>query len=228
MGARRPPLRHHRDLVPDRRRPLHRLHLHRGAGADVRRRRDRLLRRAVHDHDLSDPVHRVPAPVVGRAQARLRHLGRLRARPLRQPLARAGDRAHRHPRDDAVHRAAAGRHPGRDRRHGDRDQRPQRRSAADHRLRHPRGVHLHVRPARTGDDRHRQGPADLHHRDRRHHRRAASSRRLRQDVRARSRRPSCCSPRRRPVRSAASAPMPRWRSARRWRCSCIRTRSPAS
>ena len=135
---------------------------------------------------------------------------------------------HRHPGDDAVHRAAARRHPGGDRRHGDRDQRPRRRPAADHRLRHPRRLHLHVRPARAGDDRHRQGPADLHHRDRRDHRGADPSRRLRQDVRARSRRPSCCSPRRPPARSAASASTPRSRSARRWRCSCIRTRSPAS
>ena len=65
----------------------------------------------------------VPAPVVGGAQARLRHLGRLRARPLRQSLAGAGHRLHRHRRDHAVYRAAACRHPGGDRRHGDRDQR---------------------------------------------------------------------------------------------------------
>ena len=37
--------------------------------------------------------HRVPAPVVGGAQARLRHLGRFRARAVRQSLARAGGRA---------------------------------------------------------------------------------------------------------------------------------------
>ncbi len=59
------------------------------------------------------------------------------------------------------------------RRHGNRDQRPQWRSAIDHRLRHPGGVHLHVRAARTGDDRHRQGCADLRHGDRRGHRGSA-------------------------------------------------------
>ena len=47
-----------------------------GAGAH------RLLRRAVHRDDLSAAVHRVPAPVVGGAQARLRHLGGFRARTL--------------------------------------------------------------------------------------------------------------------------------------------------
>ena len=70
------------------------------------------------------------------------------------------------------------------RRDGHRDHRPQWRSSADHRLRHPGGLHLHVRPTRTGDDRHRQGRADLRHRDRRGHRGTAPSRRLRQGVRA--------------------------------------------
>ena len=92
---------------------------------------------------------------------------------------------HRHPCDHALHRTAAGRHPGGDRRHGAGDQRAVRRPAADHRLRHPRRLHLHLRPARSGYDRHRQGPADLHHRHRCDHRGAAASRRLRQDVRRR-------------------------------------------
>ena len=182
MGAGRTPLRHHRDLVPDRRRPLHGLHVHRRACADVRRRRDRLLRRAVHRDDLSDPVSGVPAPVVGGAQARLHHIGRFRARTVRQSLAGAGDRVHRHPGDHAVHRAAACRHPGGDRRDGRGDQRLRRRSAADHRVRHPGRVHLHLGTARAGDDRHREGRADLHHGDRRRHRRADPSRRLRQGV----------------------------------------------
>jgi hypothetical protein len=220
VGPRRPPLRHRGDLVPDRRRPLHRLHLHRGARTAVRRRCDRLLRHTVHDHGLSDPVHRVPAPLVGGPQTRLHHLGRLRARTLRQPLARSGNSAHRHPGDHAVHRAATGRHSGRTRRHGNRDHRPQWRSSADHRLRRPGGLHLHVRVTRTGDDRHRQGRADLRHRDRRGHRGTAPSRRLRQGVLADPHRP--------PARSAASAPTPRSRSARLWRCSSTRTRSRGS
>ena len=50
---------------------------------------------------------------------------------------------HRHPRDDAVHRAAARRHPGRARRHGRRGARGGvERPAARHRLRHPRGLHV--------------------------------------------------------------------------------------
>ena len=58
VGPRRPPLRHLDHLVPARRRPLHRLHVHRGARRDVRRRRDRLLRGALHDHRLSDHLRR--------------------------------------------------------------------------------------------------------------------------------------------------------------------------
>ena len=91
-------------------------------------------------------------------------------RPLRQSLAGTGDHDHRHRRDYAVHRAAAGRHPGRDRgaghfRHGIR-----RRSAADHRLRDPGGIYVFERSARTGLDRDRQGHPDLYHRLCRDHR----------------------------------------------------------
>ena len=103
-----------------------------------------------------------------------------------------------------------------------------RRPAADHRLRHPGGVHLHLRPARAGDDRGGEGPADLHHRVRRHHRRADPSRRLRQGVRRHPVAETAAGARRRPGRTARSAPMRRWRSVRPVRCSCIRTRSPAS
>ena len=52
------------------------------------------------------------AAVVGLAPARLRHAGRLRPRPARLADAGAAGRDHRHRRDDAVHRAAAGRHRG--------------------------------------------------------------------------------------------------------------------
>jgi LAO/AO transport system kinase len=92
MGPGRPALRHRRHLVPGRRRSLHRLHLHRRAGAGLRRRRGRLLRGALHDHDLSDPVPGVPAALARLPQARLHHGGGFRARPLRQSLAGAGDR----------------------------------------------------------------------------------------------------------------------------------------
>ena len=48
VGARRPQLRRLGHLVPGRRRPLHGVHVRGRAGADVRGRRHRLLRRAVH------------------------------------------------------------------------------------------------------------------------------------------------------------------------------------
>ena len=57
-------------------------------------------------------------------------------------------------------------------------------SAADHRLRHPRRLHLFERAARAGVDRHRQGHPDLHHRLRRGDRHSDPARRLRQDLRA--------------------------------------------
>ena len=87
--------------------------------------------------------------------------------------------------------------------HGHRDQRLRRRPAADHRLRDPRRVHLHERSARAGDDRGRQGHADLHHRDRRDHRRSRCSSAATARCSPPFRRPSCCSPRRRPGRSGS-------------------------
>ena len=57
------------------------------------------------------------AAVVGRAQPRLRHARRLR-RGRFEAVAGPGGRDHRHPGDDAVHRPAAGRHSGGDRREG--------------------------------------------------------------------------------------------------------------
>ena len=51
----------------------------------VRRQRGRLLRRAVHDRGLPADLPVPAAALVGLAPARLRHAGRLRAGPLRQP-----------------------------------------------------------------------------------------------------------------------------------------------
>ena len=197
MGSRRAPLRHARHLVPDRRRSLHGLHLHRGSGAGVRGRRDRLLRGAVHHPHLSDPVHRVSAAVERVAQARLHHRGRFRARPLRQPLAGARGDDHRHRGDHAVYRAAARRHAGRDRRPGLRRRGLGRRSAADHRVRHPGRLHLFERPARAGRDRDRQGRPDLHHGLRGHHRHPDRSSAASARSSPRFRRRSCCWPCRR-------------------------------
>ena len=66
-----------------------------------------------------------------------------------------------HRRDPALHRPAAGRHSGRDRRARCHRQRARRRSAADHRLRGAGGLHLLERSARTRIDRHREGHPHL-------------------------------------------------------------------
>ena len=171
VGPGRPRLRHVHRLVPDRRRHLHGVHVHRGARDAVRRQRGRLLRGAVHDRGL--PAH-LPVPaaaLVGLAPARLRHAGRLRAGPLRLQAARARGRGHRHPRDDALHRAAAGRHPGGAR--GDGHRRPTSDNWFVKDL--PLFIAFAVlaaytyssRPAGAGADRVRQGHPDL----RRDHRR---------------------------------------------------------
>ena len=89
-----------------------------------RRARSRLLRRAVHDRGLPDHLHVPAAAVVGLATGTATSrrptscAGRYGSRG-----AVAGGRGHRHPGDDALHRAAAGRHPGRARGDGHRRQR---------------------------------------------------------------------------------------------------------
>ena len=60
--------------------------------------------------------------------------------------------------------------------------------AADHRVRGAGRVHLHLRPARAGPDRRRQGPADLPRGDRRDHLPADQVRRLGPHLRRRARR----------------------------------------
>ncbi len=186
MGPRRTPLRHADHLVPDRRRSVHRLHLHRRSRARLRRRRDCVFRRTLHDPDLSDPVPGVSAPLVCLPQAQLHHRRRFRPRPLRQSLARARRHRYRHRRDHALYRAATGRPSGRHRRYGCGYVRLVGlgcRSAADHRLHHPRRLHLFERPACAGVDRHRQGYLDLHHRLRRRYCRSDPIGRLRKDLR---------------------------------------------
>ena len=226
VGPGRPQLRRLGHLVPPRRRPLHRVH--------VRRRARRCVYGAGALGFFAVPYTIVVYPLVFLAAPRLwsvahRHgyvtpadfvRGRHGSRD-----ARAGHRDHRHRRDHALHRAPARRHRG-----GAEGDGRQRRVADHHRLRHPRRLHVPVRPARPGADRVRQGRADLHRRDRRRDLHPDQARRLRRHLRgrrqevrghARARRTGRCWPTRR--RSAT----PRWRSARRWRCSSIRTRSPA-
>ena len=113
------------NLVPARRRPLHRLHGHRRARGRVRDRRLRVLRRALHDHHLPVPLPDHAAPVGGVAQERLHDRRRFRPRPLRQPRARTRGGRDRHPRDDALHRAAT-------RRPGEGHRRPRLRRPGDH------------------------------------------------------------------------------------------------
>ena len=225
VGPRRAQFRHLGQLVPDRRRPLHRVHVRRRAGAAVRDRRARLLRRAVHDHPVPDRVHRGAAPVVGRAPPRLRHAGRLRARPPRLRDAGAADRDHRDRRDDALHRAPARRH-----RRGHADDRHPGRVAADHRVRDPRGLHVPVGPACAGADRLRQGHADLPRRPRRGDLHPDQARRLRRHLRRgrqEVRREPCAERRHCSSPTRRSSATRRWPSAPRSRCSCTRTRSPA-
>ena len=118
MGPRRPPLRHRHHLVPARRGFVYRLHRGRGAGAGIRGRRLRFLCDAVYDHRVSDRVRGDAAAVERVPPAQLPDHRGFRRRPLRQSLAGAGGRAHRRARDDAVHRAATGRHAGGVRGHG--------------------------------------------------------------------------------------------------------------
>ena len=113
----------------------------------------------------------------------------------------------------------------RDRRAGHFRHRTRRRPAAVHCLRDPGGIYLFERSARTGLDRDRQRHPDLHHRLRRDHRHpdrsSAASAKIFAAVPAGQ---SCCWRSPGPIPPAPTAPMPRSRWARRWRCFCIHTR----
>ena len=80
------------------------------------------------------------------------------------------------------------------------------------------------RPARAGGDRDRQGRADLHHRLRRGDRHADQLGGYRQDLRRRAGGEAAAGGAGAGTPPGPTAPMRRWRSARRWRCSSIRTR----
>ena len=178
--------------------------------------------------------------------ARLRHAGRLRRRAATtaKPLG-AGRRGHRHPRDDALHRAAARRHPGRARGDGHRH-------GSDNwfvkdlplfiafavlaaytyssGLRAPALiafvkdtliylviiVAVIYLPTQLG------GWGHIFERRQRLVRRRSTPTTPTRSRPGRRRRQGRSS-RRRP----RTGPTRRWRSARRWRCSCTRTRSPA-
>ena len=239
VGPGRPRLRHVRHLVPARRRPLHRLHLHRGA------------RRwctasgaagffAVPYTIIVFPIVFVFAPRLWSVcpGARLRHPRRLRPRPVRLPRPGAGRRGDRHPGHHALHRPAAGRHPGGARRSWGWAAARATRSSRTCRCSSPSScwpptpscpgcarpaliafvkdtliyvviiVAVIYIPTRLGGWSHifsHRGRAPGHDQPQ-----------DRQAVRLAGHR-----------RPPASGPTPPWPSARRWRCSCTRTRSPA-
>ena len=194
-----------------------------------------LLRRAVHDRAVPGDLLLPRPDVVGGAPARLHHHRRHRAGPLRHPQPEPGRRGHRHPGHDALHRPAAGRHPG-----DPRGARPRRgepagpRPAAADRLRRAGGLHLLLGPAGAGHDRGGQGPADLHRDLRGDHPPARPVRRLGQHLRrgpdqdggAVGGQPGRARPASSSPAPPSTGPTPRWPWARRWRCSCTRTRSP--
>ncbi len=145
-------VRHLDLLVPDRWRPLHRLHIRRGARPDVRLRSDRVLRGAVHRRALSPGVPGAGPALVGLASSRFRDLRRLRQVPVPVPHAGHPGVGHRDRGNHALHRAAARRGAGMPDGHGSEG-----RMAADHRVRGARAVHLLLGSARPGPDRLRQG-----------------------------------------------------------------------
>ena len=196
VGAGRPQLRRLDHLVPGRRRPLHRVHLRRGAGADVRRRRDRLLRGAVHRScsTRSSSWSLLRLWSVSHRHGYVTPADFVRGR-YGSPDPGAAGRDHRDRRDHAVHRAAAGRHRG---------------GAA-----RAMGVTGHLPlisrssswpptptspAAGAGADRVRQGRPDLHRDHRRGHLPAGQARRLGRDLR-RGRREVRRHARRRPTAS---------------------------
>ena len=241
VGAGGPRLRHVHHVVPARRRPLHRLHVHRRACAGVRLGFDRLLRGLLHDHGVPDRVHLPAQAVVGLPGAQLGHARRLHPGQVR--LTRAGARhgLHRHSRADAVYRAAARRHPVGAHRHGGRrqlDQHLRQGPAAVRRVRGAGDLHVRLRAARACRDRVHQGHAHLRvrHRGRvlhpdqagrlgTHLRHCADALRVDQpgdEEAARHVHPHHASP-----PAAPSSTSRRWRSAPPSRCSCTRTSSPA-
>ena len=188
MGPGRPQLRYPDHLVPSRRRPLHRLYLHRRAGPDVRRRRHRFLCGALCGADVSHGVHRLSAAVERGAPPRLHHRRRFREGPLWPSRVDAGHRRHRPCRRDALHRAAAGGHAGGDRGAGaglqhDPAAAGQRVGAAAGSVLRSGGLHLYIGPARHGADRGGQGSAGLYHRAGGDHHHSRRTGRIRQGVR---------------------------------------------
>lgn len=159
VGARWPRLRDVDHVVPAGRGPLHRLHVRRRSCGDVGHRRcQRLLRGAVHDRPLPDHLHHHEPALVGVPPARLRHLGGLRGRPLREPVAVPCHRRHWHRGYHALHRPAACGHQGcaDGARAGQLRERAADRPATHPGVRRAGGIHLYLGVAGACDDRRRQ------------------------------------------------------------------------
>ena len=161
------------------------------------------------------------------AQARLCHGGGFRARALRQQLAGAGHRRHRHRRHHALYRAAACRHAGGDRRDGH----PGAGLVGDL----PLIIAFVILAAFTYTSGLRAPAMIAVVKDLLIYLTViaaiivipTAARRVRQDLRRRPAGQAAAAAPAGRVVGQRSAPMRRWRWARRWPCSCIRTRSPA-
>ncbi len=177
VGTGRTELRNDRLVVSARRRPLYGLHLRRRSRARLRRRRARILCRPLRDDRLPHRADRAFEVLEHRSRSRLRHDGRLRARPVRRPRARDRDRSHGRRSGVALHRPSARRNAGglQPVQHAGSDARAPR---ADGRLRSAGRLHVHERPARARHDRVREGHADLRDRHRGDYGHSRSARRL--------------------------------------------------
>ena len=164
VGAGRAQLRHRHLVVSDRRRSLHRLHVHRGARARLRRRADGVLCRALHDRRLSVRHPGADALLERGAQraatsppptscAIVSAIAGSRSRspsPASSPCFRTSRCSSSVCKSSSCSSAAY-------LRLGDGNAR------ACNCLRAARRLHVYQRPARPRADRVRQGHADLHH-----------------------------------------------------------------
>src|SRR5580704_13288216 len=157
MGPGRPRVPQLGQLVRRRRRPVHRLHVRRGARAALRVRGDRLLRAALRGHRVPAGVPDHDQALVGVQDPRLRDRRGLRPGPVRFAHPGAGRGHHRGRGHDALHRPQPAGNPG-----GAGHDGHQRLVAAGHRVRGAGRVHLQVRRPGARADLVRQGHPGLH------------------------------------------------------------------
>ena len=229
-----------RHLVPARRRPLHGLHVRRRAGGDVRHRRGQRASSRCRTRSWSTRSSSSSWPGCGRsrtATATSRRPTSSAAATARTALSLAvavtGILATMpYIALQLVGIQAVLEVDGARRRR----QRARQGPAAVHRVRGAGGLHLLLRAAGAGADRLRQGHPDLPRDHRGGHLPAASSSAAGTTIfdaaeeKMATTNPATGKPTGvvHPRRGAATGPTRRWLSARRWRCSCTRTRSPRS